>query len=225
MRPTPKPPGGLTGQANRLYLDPVFKGSYPEDMLKYYTSETDFAFVEDGDLEEVSRPIDFLGVNYYMRHTVKSGEGARASGMRFPGLKARTLIPHAAERTAMGWAIEPDGLTELLVRLDREYTKLPIYITENGAAFDDYADPEGEVNDEERISFLDAHLRAAGEAIEQGVNLQGYFAWSLLDNFEWAEGYSKRFGLVHVDYPSQRRTPKKSAGWYRDVVWRNGLQP
>ena len=214
----------VDGQANRLYLDPVFKGSYPEDMLKYYTSEADFSFIEDGDLEEISRPIDFLGVNYYMRHTVKSGDSARASGMRFPGLKARTLIPHAAERTAMGWAIEPDGLTELLVRLDREYTKLPIYITENGAAFDDYADPKGEVNDEERISFLDAHLRAAGEAIEQGVDLRGYFAWSLLDNFEWAEGYSKRFGLVHVDYPSQRRTPKKSAGWYRDVVRRNGLQ-
>ena len=123
----------------------------------------------------------------------------------------------------MGWPVESDGLTELLVRLKREYTDLPIYITENGAAFHDYADPEGNVKDEERVAFLDSHFRAAHEAMEQGVNLKGYFVWSLLDNFEWAEGYSKRFGLIYVDYPTQRRVPKQSYGWYRRVIERNGL--
>jgi beta-glucosidase len=123
----------------------------------------------------------------------------------------------------MGWPVEADGLLELLLRLDREYTKLPLYITENGAAFHDYADPEGGVDDEERVTFLEAHFRAAREAIERGVNLKGYFVWSLLDNFEWAEGYSKRFGIVYVDYPTQRRITKKSARWYSEVIRRNGL--
>jgi beta-glucosidase len=124
----------------------------------------------------------------------------------------------------MGWGIEPDGLTELLLRLEREYAKLPFYITENGAAFYDYATPEGNVNDEERVAFLDAHFRAAHEAIERGVNLKGYFVWSLLDNFEWAEGYSKRFGIVYVEYATQHRIPKMSARWYKEVIRRNGLK-
>ena len=144
--------------------------------------------------------------------------------MRFADLGAETVLPPGVETTAMGWGVEPDGLTELLVRLKEEYTQIPIYITENGAAFHDYADPEGEVRDEERVAFLDAHFRAAHRAIELGVDLAGYFVWSLLDNFEWAEGYSKRFGIMHVDYPTQRRTPKTSAGWYAGVIGRNGLK-
>lgn len=124
----------------------------------------------------------------------------------------------------MGWTVEPEGLTEILVRVKEEYAELPIYITENGRAVHDYADPEGNINDEERVSYLDRHFRAAYGAIEQGVNLAGYFVWSLMDNFEWAEGYSKRFGIVHVDYPTQRRTPKMSAHWYSGVIGRNGVK-
>ncbi len=214
----------VDGQANRLYLDPLFRGSYPEDILEHYRPDTDLSFIRDGDLETVSAPLDFLGVNYYMRHTVREAERPRAGSLLFPGIRARSVTPHGAETTAMGWPIEPDGLTEILVRLKDEYTNLPIYVTESGAAFHDYADPEGAVKDEERVSYLDAHFRAARAAIGEGVDLKGYFVWSLLDNFEWAEGYSKRFGLVRVDYATQRRTPKSSARWYAGVIGRNGLE-
>ncbi|MGB3683729.1 MAG: GH1 family beta-glucosidase [Rubrobacteraceae bacterium] len=215
----------VDGNANRLYLDPLFQGEYPEDMLEHYSKDSDFSFVRDGDLGLISAPVDFLGVNYYMRHTVVSEDNKSESptAMRFAGLRAKTVVPPGLETTAMGWGIEPDGLTELLVRLKEEYTQIPIYITESGAAFHDYADPEGIVRDEERVALLESHFRAAREAIEQGVDLRGYFVWSLLDNFEWAEGYSKRFGIVHVDYPSQRRTPKESYGWYAQVIRRNGV--
>ena len=213
----------VDGNANRLYLDPLFCGSYPEDMLDLYPQLADPALVRDGDLETISQPVDFLGVNYYMRHTVREDKGTgRASGMIFPGLDAKSVQPHGAEITAMGWPIEPDGLTEILVRIKDEYTEKPIYVTESGAAFHDYADPEGEVNDEERIAYLDAHFRAAGEAIERGVDLRGYFVWSLMDNFEWAEGYSRRFGLVYVEYASRKRIPKRSARWYREIIRANG---
>jgi beta-glucosidase len=123
----------------------------------------------------------------------------------------------------MGWPVESPGLTEILVRLHEEYTSAPIYVTENGCAAYDYVDPEGEVKDEERIAFLEAHLRAAHEALERGVDLKGYFVWSLLDNFEWAEGYSKRFGLIYIDHGTQRRIPKMSARWYSEVIRDNGL--
>jgi beta-glucosidase len=215
----------VDGNANRLYLDPLFRGSYPEDMLEHYRAESDFDFVRDGDLERISAPIDFFGVNYYFRHTVVDG-GQRselATAMRFSDLNATTVLPEGVETTAMGWPVEADGLTELLVRLHEEYVDVPIYVTENGRAVYDYVDPEGEVEDEERVSYLDAHFRAAHDAMQQGVDLRGYMVWSLLDNFEWAEGYSKRFGIVFVDYGTQQRTPKMSASWYRDVIERNGL--
>jgi beta-glucosidase len=216
----------VDGNANRLYLDPLFRGSYPEDMLEHYRNESDFSFVRDGDLEKVSQPLDFLGVNYYMRHTVVDGQrdSELTTAMRFSSVDAATVLPAGVETTAMGWPVEPDGLTELLVRLHEEYTEGPIYITENGRAVYDYVDPEGGVDDEEREAFLDAHFRAAHDAIEQGVDLRGYMVWSLLDNFEWAEGYSKRFGIVFVDYGTQRRIPKMSARWYSGVIERNGLQ-
>jgi beta-glucosidase len=120
--------------------------------------------------------------------------------------------------------VQPEGLTELLVGIREDYGEVPIYVTENGAAFYDYSDPEGGVDDEERVRFLEAHFAAAQKAIERGVDLRGYFVWSLLDNFEWAEGYSKRFGIVYVDYPTQRRIPKMSARWYSGVIARNGLE-
>jgi beta-glucosidase len=215
----------VDGNANRLYLDPLFRGSYPEDMLEHYRSESDFAFVREGDLEKISQSLDFLGVNYYFRNTVVDGrrDSELATAMRFADLNAATVLPEGVETTAMGWPVEADGLTELLLRLHREYTRVPIYITENGRAVYDYVDPEGGVDDEERVAFLDAHFRAAHAAIEQGVDLRGYMVWSLLDNFEWAEGYSKRFGIVFVDYGTQRRIPKMSARWYTEVIGRNGL--
>ena len=215
----------VVGNANRLYLDPLFRASYPEDMIEHYRAESDFAFVRDRDLERISAPIDFFGVNYYFRHTVVDG-GQRselATAMRFSDLNATTVLPEGVETTAMGWPVEADGLTELLVRLHEEYVDVPIYVTENGRAVYDYVDPEGEVDDEERVTYLDAHFRAAHDAMQQGVDLRGYMVWSLLDNFEWAEGYSKRFGIIFVDYGTQRRIPKTSASWYRDVIERNGL--
>jgi beta-glucosidase len=216
----------VDGNANRLYLDPLFRGTYPEDMLGHYASVSDFSFVRDGDLGKISQPIDFLGVNYYFRNTVSAGRGESdlKTAERFSDLNATTVLPEGVETTAMGWPVEPDGLTELLVRLHEEYTECPIYITENGRAVYDYVDPEGGVDDEERVAFLDDHFRAAHDAIEQGVKLRGYMVWSLLDNFEWAEGYSKRFGIVFVDYGTQRRIPKTSARWYKGVIERNGLE-
>jgi len=216
----------VDGQANRLYLDPLFRGSYPEDVFAYYREGgVDLSFVQDGDLQKISAPLDFLGVNYYFRHTVRDAPEEAHSEVPFSDLNARPIVPHAGEKTAMGWPVDPEGLTEMLVRIRDEYADIPLYVTENGRAVHDYVDPEGDVDDEERISYLDAHFRAAREAMDRGADLRGYMVWSFLDNFEWAEGYSKRFGLVFVDYGTQRRVPKASARWYSEVIGRNGLEP
>jgi beta-glucosidase len=215
----------VDGQANRLYLDPLFRGEYPEDTLSHYQGRgVDLSFVREGDLEKISAPLDFLGVNYYFRHTVRDAPEGGPPNVLFADLVARPIVPHAAEKTAMGWPVEPEGLTEVLVRVKEEYADLPVYVTENGRAVHDYVDPEGDVDDEERVSYLDAHFRAAHDAIDRGVDLRGYMVWSFLDNFEWAEGYSKRFGIVFVDYATQRRLPKSSARWYSGVIRRNGLE-
>jgi beta-glucosidase len=215
----------VDGQANRLYLDPLFRGEYPEDVFSHYRERgVGRAFVHEGDLARISAPLDFLGVNYYFRHTVRDAPEGGHPDVPFSDLDARTIVPHAAEKTAMGWPVEPEGLTEMLVRVKEEYADLPLYVTENGRAVHDYVGPDGEVKDEERVSYLDAHFRAARQAMDAGVDLRGYMVWSLLDNFEWAEGYSKRFGLVFVDYATQRRIPKASARWYAEVIRRNGLE-
>ncbi len=215
----------VDGQANRLYLDPVFRGAYPEDLFSYYRERgVDLPPVRDGDLETISGSVDFLGINYYFRHHVRDAPDETHSRMPFSDLAARTVIPHAAEKTAMGWPVEPDGLTEMLVRVKEEYADVPIYVTENGRAVYDYVDPGGEINDVERISYLESHFRAAHEATRRGVDLRGYMVWSLLDNFEWAEGYSKRFGLIFVDYATGQRIPKASARWYAGVIRDNGPQ-
>lgn len=215
----------VDGQANRLYLDPLFRGEYPEDLLSFYRDRgTELPDIQDGDLRKISAPLDFLGVNYYFRHTVRDAPDEAPSRIPFSDLGVRPIVPHAAEKTAMGWPVEPEGLTEMLVRIKEEYADLPVYVTENGRAVHDYTDPEGNVKDEERVSYLDSHFRAAHEAMERGVDLRGYMVWSLLDNFEWAEGYSKRFGIVYVDYPTGERIPKTSARWYSEVIRRNGLE-
>jgi beta-glucosidase len=213
------------GQAVRLYLDPLFRGEYPEGVLSYYRARgADLSFARDGDLQTISVPIDFLGINYYFTNTVREAPAEEGKGVPFADLGARPVIPHAGEKTAMGWSVEPDGLKEMLVRIKDEYADVPIYVTETGRAVDDYIDPEGGVDDEERISYLESHFRAAHEAIERGVDLRGYMVWSFLDNFEWAEGYSKRFGIVFVEYGTQRRVPKASARWYAEMIRRNGLE-
>jgi beta-glucosidase len=214
------------GLRNRLFLDPPLRGRYPDGLRESLRRVSDFGFVHDGDLERIAAPLDFLGVNYYEPTTVTAdlGHPHVTGDLRMPDVDLGVVRDPRAPRTAMGWDIVPGGLSETLVGLSREYPGLPLYVTENGAAFPDYVDPEGAVEDEERIAYLDGHLRAAADAIAAGADLRGYYVWSLLDNFEWAEGYSRRFGLVFVDFGTQRRIPKASFAWYRGVVRRNGLE-
>ncbi|GIH26225.1 beta-glucosidase [Acrocarpospora phusangensis] len=209
------------GILNRIFLDPVLRGEYPTDVVRRAERFTDWSFVKDGDLALIGAPIDMLGVNYYHPFQVEPRPGQPANPV-FPGSEGVGFIDKPGPTTAMGWPIEADGLTELLVSLKRDYPAVPLLITENGAAFDDVL-AGGRVSDDRRIAFLDAHFRAAHAAIEAGVDLRGYLVWSFMDNFEWAYGYEKRFGLVYVDYASQERVPKDSARWYSEVIRRNGL--
>jgi beta-glucosidase len=222
----------IDGLGNRFFLDPVLRGSYPADVVADLASITDFSHVRDGDLEVMSRPLSMLGINYYSRHVLAAPEpgpdgtidwrGANPAGPNV-GSEAVRFISRGVPVTAMDWEIDAPGLSEILQRVARDYPGTPLYITENGAAFDDQVGPDDVVNDIDRREYIDAHLRACHEAIAAGVPLRGYFAWSLLDNFEWAWGYTRRFGLVYVDYLNQRRTPKASAHWYSDVIARHGL--
>jgi beta-glucosidase len=184
------------------FMDPIFKGRYPELALKVYGANA--PEIHDNDFKDIQHPIDFLGVNYYFRAFCSTEEPPRKPEAKL-GL------------TDMGWEIYPQGLTELLLKLKGEYELPPIYITENGMANPDTV-VNGEVPDTQRIDFVQRHLAALADAMEQGVDVQGYFLWSLLDNFEWNSGYAKRFGIVHVDYATQKRTLKHSAHWYRNFV-------
>jgi beta-glucosidase len=197
----------VDGLHNRWFLDPIFRGEYPADMLEAWRAS--LPEVEDGDLDTISAPIDFLGVNNYTSPLVAADEN---------GGRSRILRRDGVDRTDMGWEIVPDGLHDLLVRLHRDYDPKAIYVTENGAAFPDVRGHDGSIGDPERQAYLEAYLGAAARAVREGVPLRGYFAWSLLDNFEWAWGYWKRFGLVYVDYPTLERIPKGSFYWYRDFI-------
>ena len=217
----------LEAEQNRLFLDPVIGGAYPAGLVRDLLVPAP-ELVRDGDLATISAPVDFLGVNYYAPATVGlrgEDEELRRGEERIdghPGVVSITPTDRAA-RTAMGWQIDAGGLHELLVLLHVRAPRLPLYITENGMAAEDYVDPEGSVDDDERIEYLRDHLDAAARAIEGGVDLRGYFCWSFLDNFEWAEGYQKRFGLVFVDFGTQRRIPKASAAFYSRVIRANAL--
>jgi beta-glucosidase len=204
----------LDGYQNRWFLDPLFRGEYPRDMVELYERQVGpFDAMREGDLETIAQPIDFLGVNFYRPNRVAAGNGVL--GVR--------EVERDGEHTSMGWVIVPEALTELLLRVARDYGDMPLLITENGAAFDDLVDGGDVVEDEQRVDYLRAHIGAVERAREQGVDLRGYYVWSLLDNFEWEWGYDKRFGIVYVDYPTQRRIPKRSALWYRDLIAsRNG---
>ena len=194
------------GFRNRWILDPVLRGEYPEDMLEVYASN--LPPIREGDLETIAAPLDFLGLNYYTRSVVRADPA---------GGPPVTVEDDDVERTAMGWEVYPDGLYELFVRLRDEYELPPIYVTENGAAYADQRD-NGTVHDPRRISYVERHLAAIARAIDDGIPVRGYFLWSLLDNFEWAFGYSRRFGIVYVDYETLERVPKASYHWYRDVI-------
>jgi beta-glucosidase len=207
---------------NRVFLDPVFRGRLPEDLVRDTAAVTDWSFVLDGDLEAAATPIDSLGINYYSPTVVAAGSSESPSPWAGAEEHVR-FLPAPGPRTAMDWPVDADGLHELLIRLRDDLPGVPLVITENGAAYDDYADPSGEVHDPERVAYLHAHLSAVHRAIGEGADVRGYFLWSLLDNFEWAYGYSKRFGIVHVDFATQRRTFKDSAHWYADVIARGGL--
>jgi beta-glucosidase len=198
------------GYVNRWFLDPVFRGAYPEDMVARYEREVGpLDAVQDGDLTTIAAPIDFLGINYYNPMRVEPGDEAPLHVR-----DAESVGP----TTGMGWEIEPDGLRQILGRVREQYTRLPIFITENGSAFTDGPVVDGAVEDPGRRAYLAGHLEALGRAIADGSDVRRYYVWSLLDNFEWEEGYEQRFGIVHVDFDTQARTPKASALFYRDYI-------
>jgi beta-glucosidase len=214
--------------ANRAFLGPMLDGAYPADLLADTASVTDWSFVREGDEKAAAVPLDVLGVNYYAPTVVAHWDGAspreNADGHGASGhsawVGAGDVDFHrlGGETTAMGWPVDATGLTELLVRLGREHPDLPLMVTENGAAFADEVAADGSVRDPRRVAYLRDHVDAVHSAIEADVDVRGYFVWSLLDNFEWSYGYDRRFGIIHVDYATQRRTWKDSAHWYRRLV-------
>ena len=211
------------GLTNRLFLDPLLRGGYPADVLEDVREVTAGAHLQSGDEERINVPLDFLGINYYYRTVVRAGTAARDETSAWVGSGDIEPVSRGLAQTEMGWEIDPEGLYDLLTRVARDHPGVPLYVTENGAAIADEKGPDGEVHDPARVAYLDAHFRAAHRAIADGVDLRGYFVWSLLDNFEWSFGYSKRFGLIHVDFDTLERTPKDSARWYAKVTRANGL--
>ncbi|WP_375401616.1 GH1 family beta-glucosidase [uncultured Amnibacterium sp.] len=221
----------LDAVANRVFLGPMLQGAYPDDLKADTAAITDWSFVRADDLQQIHQPLDVLGVNYYSSNRVRlrpddtgSVDSADAVGPSpFPGAEQVQFLPPSGPLTDMGWNIDPAGLSDLLTSLAATYPKLPLMITENGAAFPDRIGDDGVVHDEDRIDYVRRHLGALLDAIDAGADVRGYFVWSLLDNFEWALGYGKRFGIVRVDYDTLERTPKDSARWYAGVVARRAL--
>ena len=219
--------------ANRAFLGPMLDGGYPADLLADTAGVTDWSFVADGDERAAAVPLDVLGVNYYSTGRVRAWDGlsprsaadGHGSSAHTPWVAADDVdfLPQPGPHTAMGWNIDPGGLTELLLRLHREYPDQPLMVTENGAAFDDVVSPDGAVHDERRLDYLRRHVDAVGAAADQGADVRGYFVWSLLDNFEWGYGYDRRFGIIRVDYDTQKRIWKDSAHWFQRLVVSNEL--
>jgi beta-glucosidase len=212
-------------ELNGLFLEPVLHGHYPANARAVLLPDS--SVIADGDMDTIRQPIDFLGVNYYAPVFLRAGD---PDDLRASEERARCELPGVVEyrpaeldRTAMGWLVDPDGLYDLLLQVAGQAPAVPLYITENGCAAEDYVDPLGEVKDLERISYLHQHLEAAARAIKAGVNLAGYYVWSLLDNFEWGWGYQRRFGIVFVDFETQRRIPKASAQFYSEVARANAV--
>jgi len=202
----------IDGAIKRWFMDPLAGRGYPEDMLQEYGQQMDY--VLEGDLETIAAPLDFLGINYYFRVIARSDRIPEEEN------EPQTLFP-SDDITEMGWEVHPPALYEILDRINRDYAFPAIMVTENGAAISDQVDASGEVDDVRRIRYVGSHLREAGRAIQDGIPLKGYFHWSFTDNFEWAHGFAKRFGMVYVDYETLERIPKRSAYWYRDVIAKN----
>lgn len=202
------------GHINRWYLDPLVGRGYPADVAALFARPMDF--IQPGDMETIAVPIDFLGINYYTRAIARDTTTPESENLP-------VAVTANEEHTEMGWEVYPPGLAETLARIHFDYRFPAYYITENGAAFVDTVTADGHVHDDRRVAYLEAHLVSAAKGIDIGVPLRGYFAWSLLDNFEWAHGYSKRFGLVYVDYDSQQRIVKDSGRYYANVIAQNGV--
>ncbi|WP_232527731.1 GH1 family beta-glucosidase [Microbacterium suaedae] len=224
---------GVDALANRAFTSPMLRGRYDDDLLALTAGVTDWSFVEDGDLERIHQPLDVLGVNYYSTVTVRTWDGSAekvrndghkdVGGSPWPGLDDVEFLPQDGPFTDMGWNIAPDGLEDLLVSLSEQFPEQPLMITENGAAFPDTVTDTADgprVHDPDRTDYLARHFAAARRAMDRGVDLRGYLVWSLLDNFEWGYGFSKRFGIVRVDYDSRERIVKDSALWLSDVIAR-----
>ena len=206
----------IDGELIRWFADPLFGRGYPKDVLEDYArmgllESTEPEFIQPGDMELIAQQTDLLGINYYTRMVIS----AKSAGVH----NEKRNVPH----TEMGWELYPQGLYELLERIYREYHPKQLMVTENGASYSDGPDEAGRVRDQRRIDYLHTHIYEVWKAIQAGIPVTAYLQWSLMDNFEWARGYSQRFGAIHVDYETQKRTIKDSAYWYRDVIERNGL--
>jgi beta-glucosidase len=202
----------MDGYINRWFLDPLVGRGYPQDIINSFGNTMEF--VHPGDLEIISSPLDFVGVNYYTRNIARAGTVKETEN-------APRRVFRGDEITEMDWEVYPEGIYTILGRLHFDYAFPAIYITENGAAFQDEINLEGRVEDPARQSYIRCHLEMVNKAIQAGVPVKGYFVWSFLDNFEWGFGYSKRFGIVHVDFQTQKRIPKASALWYKKVIFEN----
>ena len=217
----------VDGLANRIFLDPLLKGQYPTDILRDWGPLVDGDLIRNGDTVAIAAPLDFLGVNYYTRHVVaaRQPEEEGAVNPAWVGATDVKSVYRGVPVTAMGWEIDSQGLYDTLQMVTRNYDAPPLYVTENGAAFDDVPADDGAVHDKERTAYLGEHFAAAARAIKDGVDLRGYFVWSLMDNFEWAWGYSRRFGLIRVDYSTQARTIKDSGHWYAAHISSETFEP
>jgi beta-glucosidase len=199
----------IDGYMHRWFLNPLFRGSYPDDMISFYGEMT--PTIEPEDMGVISEEVDFLGVNYYTRLVVESFP-------EDPLLGARPIPMGGSQYTESGWEVYPHGLYEILRRLEDEYQPASLYITENGAAFPDLLDEKGQVKDLKRLKFLQDHFQEAHHSLREGAPLRGYFVWSLMDLFEWDSGYSHGYGLIHVDRKTLKRTVKESGLWYREFI-------
>ena len=232
--------------ANRVFLEPMLRGRYPDDLIESTRHLADWSVVREGDLALIHQPLDWLGINYYTPARI-GGPAHRSAGSEtrtgrwvsdpaldsaedapatpWLGTDQAWSVPQPGPYTQMGWRIEPEAFTDLLTWVHRDYPEVPLVITENGAACADQVTPDGQVLDSDRIDYVHRHLAAVHAAIEAGADVRGYYLWSFLDNFEWALGYAKRFGMVHVDYETLVRTPKASAAWFGGVIAANAVEP
>jgi beta-glucosidase len=211
------------GESNRWFIDPIYGRGYPEDMLDDFVAmgvldSTAPEFIKSGDMELIAQPTDLLGINYYTRFVTSSPP--KSNGALFEN--TRKNFPQE-QMTEMGWELYPRGLYEIIERVYREYHPKQIMITESGASYSDKPDETGQVHDQRRIAYLQTHIQAVWQAIQEGIPVSAYLVWSLMDNFEWAHGYSQRFGLVYIDFSNQQRFPKDSAYWFGQVIQRNGI--